>query len=45
MKTKKVSGQNRYPTLHEIFSPVVQAQTDMADKIVKSLNEIRSVKE
>ena len=41
---RKMSGQNRYRTLQETFSPVVKAQTDMADKIVNSLKEIRPVK-
>ena len=44
-ENRKMSGQNRYRTLQETFSPVVKAQTDMADKIVNSLKEIRPVKE
>ena len=44
-ENRKMSGQNRNRTLQETFNPVVKAQTDMADKIVESLKEIRPVKE
>ena len=36
---RKISGQYRNRTLQETFHPVVKAQTDMAEKIVKSLQE------
>ena len=41
----KMSSQNQYRTLQETFSPLVRAQTDMEDKIVKSLKQIRPLKE
>ena len=44
-KNRKIFGQNRNRTLQETFNPVVKAQTDMAEKIVKSLKEIRPVEE
>ena len=37
-ENRKMSSQNRYRTLQQTFNPVVKAQTDMADKIVASLN-------
>ena len=37
---EKSFGQNRNRTLHETFQPVIQAQTDMTEKIVKSLREM-----
>ena len=37
---RKMSGQTRNRMLHETFHPVVQAQTEMAEKIVNSLKEI-----
>ena len=40
-----MSGQNRYRSLQETFNPVVKAQEDMAEKIVKSLKDIKPVKE
>ena len=44
-ENRKMSGQNRNRTLQETFNPVVKAQTDMTEKIVESLKEIRPVKE
>ena len=44
-ENRKMSGQNLNRTLQETFHPVVKAQTDMAEKIVKSLKEINHVKE
>ena len=44
-ENRKMSGQNRYRKLQETFNPVVKAQTDMAEKIVQSLKEIKPVKE
>ena len=44
-ENKKMSGQNRYRSLQETFNPVVKAQEDMAEKIVKSLKDIKPVKE
>ena len=44
-ENRKMFGQNRNPALQETFNPVVKAQTDMADKIVESLKEIRPMKE
>ena len=44
-ENRKMSSQNRYRTLQQTFNPVVKAQTDMADKIVQSLKEIKPVKE
>ena len=40
-----MSGQNQYRKLQETFNPVVKAQEDMAEKIVKSLKDIKPVKE
>ena len=40
-ENRKMHGQNRYRTLQETFDPVVKAQADMTEKIVKSLKEIR----
>ena len=40
-ENRKMLGQSRYKTLQETFDPVVKAQTDMTEKIVKSLKEIR----
>ena len=37
-------GQNRNRMLQETFHPVVKAQTDMAEQIVKSLKEINPIK-
>ena len=42
---RKMSGQNRNRMLQETFHPVVQAQTDMTEKIVKSLKEINPIKQ
>ena len=42
---RKMSGQNRNHMLQETFHPVVKAQTDMAEKIVKSLKEINPIKQ
>ena len=42
---RKISGQNRNRMLHETFQPVVKAQTDMTEKIVKSLKEINPIKQ
>ena len=42
---RKMSGQNRNRMLQETFHPVVQAQTDMTEKIVKSLKEINPTKQ
>ena len=42
---RKMSGQNRNRMLHETFQPVVKAQTDMAEKIVKSLKEMNPIKQ
>ena len=42
---RKMSGQNRNRLLRETFHPVVKAQTDMAEKIVKSLKEINPIKQ
>ena len=42
---RKMSGQNRNRMLQETFHPVVKAQTDMAEKIVKSLEEINPIKQ
>ena len=36
----KLTGQNRNRILQETFHPVVKAQEDMAERIVKSLKEI-----
>ena len=44
-ENRKMSGQNRYRKLQETFNPVVKAQTEMVEKIVQSLNEIKPVKE
>ena len=44
-ENRKMSGQIRNRTLQQTFDPVVKAQTDMADKIVESLKEIRPMKE
>ena len=35
VEDRKMSGQNRNRMLQETFHPVVQAQTDMTEKIVK----------
>ena len=42
---RKMSGQNRNRMLQETFHPVVKAQTDVAEKIVKSLEEINPIKQ
>ena len=42
---RKMSGQNRNRMLHETFQPVVKAQADMTEKIVKSLREINPIKQ
>ena len=42
---RKMTGQNRNRMLQETFHPVVKAQTDMAEKIVKSLKEINPIKQ
>ena len=42
---RKISGQYRNRTLQETFHPDVKAQTDMAEKIVKSLQENYPIKE
>ena len=44
-ENRKMSGQNQNRILQETFNPVVKAQTDMADQIVKSIKEIRPVTE
>ena len=37
---EKSFGQDRYRMLQERFHPVIQAQTDMTEKIVKSLRDM-----
>ena len=44
-ENRKMSGQSRNRILQETFHPVVKAQEDMTEKIVKSLKEINHVKE
>ena len=41
---RKISGQYRNRTLQETFHPIVKAQTDMTEKIVKSLQENYPIK-
>ena len=38
-ENRKIMGQNRNRTLQETFHPIVKAQTEMTEKIVKSLQE------
>ena len=38
-ENRKMMGQNRNRTLQETFHPIVKAQTEMTEKIVKSLQE------
>ena len=42
---RKMTGQNRNRMLQETFHPVVKAQRDMTEKIVKSLKEINPIKQ
>ena len=45
---ERMSGQNRYRTLQKTFHPIVEAQTNMTDQIVKALRDVpneRKIKE